>query len=58
MVGTLHGRHMASNLRALSLHLTPEDKAKLNGAVANLRDLQGDAFCLERIEDGPHSRII
>ena len=58
MVGTFHGRHLASNLAALSLSLTAEDRTEIEAALARLEDLHGDVFGLEREEEGPHSRIM
>lgn len=58
MVGTFHGRHMEANLDALSLSLTDQDQTELDAALRKLADLEGDVFDLERVPDGPHSRIM
>ena len=58
MVGTFHGRHLAANRAALSLSLTAEDERALERAVADLTDLPGDPFDLERAVDGPHGRLL
>jgi len=46
------------NLRALALKLTDEDRGEIDAAVAELEDLRGDPFELERDEQGSHSRIM
>ena len=58
MLGTFHGGHLESNLDALSLRLTDQDRADLEAATGRLSDLQGDVFGLERVLEGPHSRIM
>ena len=58
MVGTFHGAHLESNLDALSLAWTDQDRADLDAAARRLADLEGDVFGLERVPDGIHSRIM
>lgn len=58
MVGTFNGGHLESTLDALSLALTDQDRTELESAAAKLTDLEGDVFALERVPEGPHSRIM
>ncbi len=58
MVGTFHGEHFAANLDALSLVLAERDGKEIETAIGRLDDLEGDVFGLERVADGPHSRIM
>ena len=58
MVGTFHGGHLEDNQRALALALTTEDREQIASAIDDLDPLDGDVFGLERIPDGPHSRIM
>jgi len=58
LVGTFHGGHLDSNLAALTLAFTEEDRAQIDTALAKLTNLPGDPWDLERDENGPHSRIM
>ena len=58
MVGTFHGGHLESNLDALSLSLTDQDRTELQAATGRLTDLEGDVFGLERALAGPHAAIM
>lgn len=58
MVGTFHGAHLEANLAALTLDLSHDDRSEIDAALEGLDDLDGDAFGLERIDGGPHSRIM
>ena len=58
MVGTFHGRHARSNMAAVSVRLSEGDRAELDAGVAELEDLEGDVFGLERVRGGRHARIM
>ena len=58
VVGTFHCGHLGSNLDALSISLTAQDRTDLEAASGRLTDLEGDVFGLERVAEGPHSRIM
>ncbi|MEM6673076.1 MAG: aldo/keto reductase [Planctomycetota bacterium] len=58
MVGTFDAQYLFANLFALTLSLTDEDCAEIDEALAQLDDVEGDVFGLERVNGGPHSTIM
>ncbi len=58
MVGIRNAEHLGDNLRALSLQFDAEDEGILSTVLAELNQLAGDPFDLERIPFGQHRQIM
>ena len=58
IVGARNRSHLPANLAISNLALTAEDRARIDLALANSQELEGDVFGLERDTTGRHGSIM
>ena len=58
IIGTRSSRHIEGNAKTLHIELEPEDAERIDAFLSRHPGPKGEPFDLERVENGPHIKVM